>query len=260
MSSRSDLLVLPTRTDSAAANMAADFMLLRRYPAEGRGHARFRNYGWFRPSWSFGYGQKIARVREWLPAEAEGADLVRRPTGGGLVDHREDWTYALVLPRGHALESARAQESYRAVHLAVAAALNLHGQAAVLNERRESGCTTDGLDPRENEAASIHGAAKGPTVCFTRPECSDVMDPLSGKKIAGGAQKRTKEGLLFQGSIWCPAAGAVGDWEAFRETFVAELARALGANAEETGWPDYPEGEHDGLTEHYAAQDWTEAR
>jgi lipoate-protein ligase A len=246
--------ILPARSDSAAGNMAADFLLLRRYPAARRGHARFRVYGWHRPSWSFGYSQKIAWVRGQLPPEAEGAELVRRPTGGGVVDHREDWTYALVIPRGHALEAARAVDSYRAVHAALVAALAACGQEAVLKERCE---------PAENGEAAEGGAcaaAKGPTVCFTRPELYDVLHPVTGAKIAGAAQKRTKEGLLFQGSVWRPAAEAVRDWDALQDAFVAELARALGAEAEETGWPDYDEGEVEGLTEQYGAAEWTEAR
>nr|MCU0792690.1 lipoate--protein ligase family protein [Opitutaceae bacterium] len=171
-----------------------------------------------------------------------------------VVDHREDWTYALVIPRGHALEAARAVDSYRAVHAALVAALAACGQEAVLKERCE---------PAENGEAAEGGAcaaAKGPTVCFTRPELYDVLHPVTGAKIAGAAQKRTKEGLLFQGSVWRPAAEAVRDWDALQDAFVAELARALGAEAEETGWPDYDEGEVEGLTEQYGAAEWTEAR
>jgi lipoyl(octanoyl) transferase len=246
--------VLPTRSDSAAANMAADFLLLRRYPAERRGHARFRAYGWHRPSFSFGYSQKIAWVRGQLPADAGNAELVRRPTGGGVVDHREDWTYALVIPRGHALEAARAVESYRAVHAALAAALGACGQAAVLKEKCEPAGEGDG---EEGEACA---AAKGPAVCFTRPELYDVLHPATGAKIAGAAQKRTKEGLLFQGSIWRPAAEAVRDWDAFQAAFVAELATALGADVEEAPWPEFAEGEHEALTEQYASTEWAEAR
>ncbi len=240
--------VLPTRADSAAANMATDFLLLRRYPEKG--YARFRAYGWHRAAFSFGYSQKIDWVRAQLPSEAEqgrAVELVRRPTGGGLVDHREDWTFALVIPRGHDLEAARAVESYRAVHAALAVALRDCGQAAVLKEHCE---------PETCEGEKT----KGPTVCFTRPELYDVVHPESGAKIAGAAQKRTKEGLLFQGSIWRPAAAGVTDWEALQAAFVARLAEGLRAEAEETPWPDFVEAELDGLVEQYGATEWTEAR
>ena len=240
--------VLPTRADSAAANMATDFLLLRRYPEKG--YARFRAYGWHRPAFSFGYSQKIAWVRAQLPAEAEqgrAVELVRRPTGGGLVDHREDWTFALVIPRGHDLEAARGVESYRAVHAALAEALNECGQAAVLKER----CEPEACDGEKG---------KGPTVCFTRPELYDVVHPESGVKIAGAAQKRTKEGLLFQGSIWRPAAPQVSDWDVLQAAFVAKLAEVLRVEAVETPWPDFAESELDGLVEQYGATEWTEAR
>lgn len=245
------LAILPFRMDSAAANMAADFLLLRRCPEPLRNRARFRAYGWHRPSFSFGYSQKIAWVRAQLPAGAEDAELVRRASGGGVVDHREDWTYALVIPRGHALEAARAVESYRAVHAALAGALAACGQAAVLKERCE---------PAEGEDEGTCGAGKGPAVCFTRPELYDVVHPGTGAKIAGAAQKRTKEGLLFQGSVWRPAAEAVRDWDAFQEAFVAGLAKVLDAEPEETPWPEFNEGEHEALTEQYASGEWTEAR
>lgn len=251
--------VLPARADSAAANMAADFLLLRRYPTERRDHARFRAYGWHRPAFTHGYSQKIDWVRAQLPADAEGGravELVRRPSGGGVVDHRDDWTYALVIPRGHDLEAARAVDSYRAVHAALAVALVSCGQPAVLKERCEPPVAADGDSPEDASCA----AAKGPGVCFTRPELYDVLESETGAKIAGAAQKRTKEGLLFQGSIWRPAAPQVLDWDAFGAAFVAELARTLAVDAEETPWPDFAEGEHEALTEQYASPEWNEAR
>jgi len=44
-----------------------------------------------------------------------------------------------------------------------------------------------------------------PGVCFQRAELYDVVHEYTGEKIAGAAQKRNKQGLLFQGSIWKPA-------------------------------------------------------
>ncbi|TAG27785.1 MAG: lipoate--protein ligase family protein [Verrucomicrobia bacterium] len=252
--------VLPSRTDSAAANMAADFMLLRRCPSGLGEFPRFRAYGWHRPCWSFGYSQKIAWVREQLPPEAEGADLVRRPTGGGLVDHRNDWTYALVIPREHPLESVRAIECYRAAHLALSDALNFCGQAAALNEHCDAPCPPDDTVPTARGAAARRAPPKAPTVCFTRPELYDVIDPQTGKKIAGAAQKRTKEGLLLQGSLWRPAATAITNWDDFHAAFIEGLARTLGASILEMGWPDFAPHEFEGLTEQYASDEWTQAR
>jgi lipoyl(octanoyl) transferase len=92
--------LLPTRAGGAAENMAVDFLLLQRYPAAE--NARFRHYNWHRPAFTFGYGQLLGYVKEQLPA-GEPVELCRRPTGGGVVDHRNDWTYALVIPGEHAL-------------------------------------------------------------------------------------------------------------------------------------------------------------
>ena len=130
------LEVLPERTGGAAENMATDFMLLQRYPREDV--ARYRHYGWRSPSFTFGYSQKIAFVRGQLPP-GETIDLCRRPTGGGIVDHRDDWTYSLVIPRGHPFEEARATLSYRAIHEALAGALGTGGCAGRAQARRRGG-------------------------------------------------------------------------------------------------------------------------
>ncbi len=243
------LRLLPIRTDSAAANMAADLLLLKRYPDYR--DARLRLYGWHRPAVSFGYSQKLAWVRERLPAgagDATGLELVRRPSGGGVVDHRDDWTYALVVPRGHDLEAARALESYRAVHDALRRALAACGQEAVLKARCE--------EPADGAVC----AARGPGVCFEKPELFDVVRPDTGAKIAGAAQKRTKHGLLLQGSVARAAASEVADWDRLGVAFAEALAEMLGWPAEESPWPDYPEGEAEALTEQFASVEWLELR
>jgi lipoate-protein ligase A len=252
-----NLHLLPTRTGSAAENMATDFLLLQRYPAA---HARFRHYGWHRAAFTFGYSQKIVWVRTQLPS-GETFDLCRRPTGGGVVDHREDWTYALIIPRGHPLEEARAIESYRAVHAALAGALAAQGVPAELKKNSE---LVERVDPNTLEAALGQAASTSssavPGVCFQRPELYDVVHAANGEKIAGAAQKRNKHGLLFQGSIWRPATGAGVDWERFADDFTARLAAALALAAEPTPWPDLNEDEVIGLTEQYASPEWLEYR
>lgn len=239
---RMSLHLLPDRTGSAAENMALDFLLLQRYPHAA---ARFRHYGWHRPAFTFGYSQKIGLVRSQLPSDGS-FELCRRPTGGGIVDHRDDWTYTLVIPRGHPLEELRAAESYRAVHEALAAALRRQGVAAAAKLTCEP------------PTAGATCAASG--VCFQRAELYDVVLEPTGDKIAGAAQKRNKHGLLFQGSVWRPAAEAPVDWERFRNDFAHGLATALGSAVDPVPWPDLAEHEIEGLTEQYASVEWTEAR
>jgi lipoate-protein ligase A len=234
------LHVLPERTGGAAENMALDFLLLQRYPVAT---PRFRHYGWRRPAFTFGLSQKLEFVKSQLPA-GETFDLCRRPTGGGIVDHRDDWTYTLVIPRGHPLEELRATQSYRVTHEALADALRVQGVDAITKEVVAQ-VATDG----------------GPAgVCFQRAEIFDVVNAATGEKIAGAAQKRNKQGLLFQGSIWRPAAGTRVDWGRFHDDFVAQLARALEIGAEAKPWPELDESEIEGLTERYSSVEWMESR
>jgi lipoate-protein ligase A len=269
--------LLPTRHAGAAENMAVDFLLLKRHPAPAR--ARFRHYGWHRPAFTFGYSQKIDFVRAQLPPD-ETVELCRRPTGGGVVDHRADWTYALVIPRAHALCEAPASESYRVVHACIAGALLALGQPVALKESGAPGGGIENTDtagaPRGGRAAAAGGAPaagigktdtaagtpppRGPGVCFAQPELHDVVRADNAAKVAGAAQKRSRDGLLFQGSIARDALDAGLDWDAFHAAFTAALARALGTDAAEAPWPDFAEHELDGLVEHYTAPEWNEFR
>lgn len=167
-------------------NMAVDQWL-----AETATVAVLRSYRWT-PGWgSFGYFVKRAE----LPAN--GLQWVRRWTGGGIVDHRQDWTYTLFAPRGTELAEARGGASYRVIHGAVAMALTASGIAARL-------------------AGPAAPAAGGE--CFIQPVEHDLLDPL-GRKIAGAGQRRTARGLLHQGSvITCPPVA---------EALAAVLAREV---------------------------------
>lgn len=239
----SALHLLPVRTGAAAENMAVDFLLLQRYPEPAA--PRFRHYEWRGPAFTFGFSQKIEFVRSNLPA-GESVDLCRRPTGGGIVDHRNDWTYTLVLPRGHPLYDARATQSYRAVHECLAEAVRSLGQPAEVKQVCEP-CATDAKPSAE--------AMAGVGICFQRAELYDVVNPATGAKIAGAAQKRNKHGLLFQGSIEKASVGAL-DWEEFSTRFTGALGRALGNPPQETPWPELHEDEVSGLTEQYSSSEW----
>jgi hypothetical protein len=167
-------------------NMAMDEALLEAMPRLQKPVLRF--YGWTEPAASFGYFQKFEDVsRDTLLRP-----LIRRSTGGGLVPHDADWTYSLAFPTTHEWYSLKAIESYRRVHEWIAAAfarLNVDTELAAICKR------------------------SAPGQCFAGYEKFDVL--WHGKKIAGAAQRRSKLGLLIQGSVQPPPIPlSRGKWEA----------------------------------------------
>jgi lipoate-protein ligase A len=165
-------LLVTSGAGSPACNMAIDEALLRSMPRMQAAVLRF--YSWTEPAASFGYFQKYAEVERMSHLRP----LVRRPTGGGVVPHGADWTYSLAVPIDNAWYDLRATESYRRIHKWIKAAFE------------GSGITT------ELAAVARHAA---PGRCFEGYEKSDVL--WNGLKIAGAAQRRTRDGLLIQGSI-----------------------------------------------------------
>ncbi|MBT8038156.1 MAG: hypothetical protein KJO21_11480 [Verrucomicrobiae bacterium] len=158
---------------TGAENMAVDQLLMERMGT----HPILRVYGWCEPTVSLGYFLALADARASFPSD----DLVyvRRWTGGGIVDHRIDATYTLVIPRGHALSMARGAESYRVIHQALTDTLVELGEVARLTPVSE-------------------GA--GGLACFDNPVAYDITND-TGQKIAGAGQRRTRYGLLHQGSV-----------------------------------------------------------
>lgn len=163
---------------TAAMNMALDEALLLTLNQEGEPWPLLRTYLWDRPSVSIGCFDLVAEARKLFP----NVPLVRRWTGGGIVEHGHDLTYSLLVPRRLIPTSWQGAGAYRAIHLAVAVALRACGLEGV---SLADGPVLPGGRPSKE--------------CFRRPVDYDVM--LHGKKVAGGAQRRTRLGLLHQGSI-----------------------------------------------------------
>ena len=192
----------------AATNMAIDALLLTEGARSGQ--AQWRLYGWIRPAVTFGYGQSWDFIRQSL-GDFDG-EIVRRATGGGIVDHRYDVTYALSIPAQHPLFRAQALDVYRDLHQCVADALCDLGHMAALAPCQ--GCRSDGQRP-------FSGG-----VCFQAPEPFDVILEGTARKLAGAAMKRSRDGILLQGSL--DRAGLPGlKAEAFAERLECRLAAWL---------------------------------
>ena len=162
-----------------------------------------RVFRWRSPWVSAGFFtamEDAARARPDLP-------VCRRWTGGGIVVHEGDFTFSLVVPRGARLAAERPGESYRLIHAALAEALRAQGYAAVLSDEAAG-------DSRE---------------CFVGAVEHDVV--IDGRKLAGGAQRRTRRALLHQGSV----QGAAKLSRAFGPVFAGTLAASVGDWCPPTG-------------------------
>ncbi len=169
------------RPHSAAVNMAIDETLL-----ESATIPTIRFYRWCSPALSFGYFVKFSDA-----AIAAGErDLVRRWTGGGIVFHGQDLTYAVVVPASDPAFRESSTAIYEKIHRALVEALNAIGQPAVV---------AGGADPGSPAVSLRKGLTGAAGNCFANPVHADVM--VDGRKIAGAAQRRTHRGLLQQGSI-----------------------------------------------------------
>jgi lipoate-protein ligase A len=174
---------------SPTRNMAIDEALLRevREPI-------LRIYEWDVPAVSLGYFQPAALAPEDRP-------FVRRYTGGGLVDHAHDVTYTIVLPRAHPWMELSMPESYRHIHNGVQSALAACGIESELTPT----------------AYAIESDA-----CFAKPVRYDIV--AHDRKLSGAAQRRTREGLLHQGSILLHDPARNGD---LRRAFSIAFAKRL---------------------------------
>ena len=97
-------------------NMAIDEWLMRSVGET----AVLRLYFWKGDWVSLGYFQSLAKARQIFGGEP---NYVRRWTGGGIVDHRQDLNYTLAIPRSHPLARKRGSDSYCAIHGEIARCL-----------------------------------------------------------------------------------------------------------------------------------------
>lgn len=214
---------------SGAWNMAVDEAIYR----DGRQQHGLvlRCYSWEGKWHSIGYFAKLGEL-----SCRDSGNVVRRLTGGGVVEHGEDFTFSVSIPARHPLTSARGTELYRWIHTVVSEALreSRPGEGYELAERRDLG-----------------GGDRG--WCFREPVPADVLS--AGRKVVGGAMKRSREGILYQGSVQLCGLGA---------DFGIRLACGLAGGGAVTELPGVAPSSlraAEDLAEHrYGTREWLERR
>ncbi|MDR2983112.1 MAG: hypothetical protein LBV12_12820 [Puniceicoccales bacterium] len=227
----------------AAENMALDLLLLENYPDNAV--ARFRHYTWNEPAFTFGLSQNWQQTWATTPAQCA---LIRRPTGGGVVSHLDDWTYTVIIPFAHRLCQAHATESYKVIHQALTEALHRQNIPAELVPCPGNNCATDEPKP----------PAHKPGICFVAPEIFDVVRPCDGQKIAGAAQKRNRHGLLVQGSIAKAVTGTNTDWQKFELDFATLLADILKCKTTAQPMPVFEKALFSETVARFSSKAWNE--
>jgi lipoyl(octanoyl) transferase len=179
----------------AALNMAIDEALL----LGGGDCPLFRHYHWLQRPVSIGYFSSWEQANALYPDR----EIVRRWTGGGVVEHGSDFTYSLLLPVDAGPPPNL--DLYRGMHIAIVRTLAAMGRPATV--------VANGSEAR---ARSNLVAA-----CFEKSVESDVE--IDGVKVAGAAIRRLRAGVILQGSIQRVAVGS---------GFALQLAQTLSRTVE----------------------------
>lgn len=168
---------LNTGVQDATLNMAIDEAVLLHH-LRGEAPPTLRVFRWTNPSISLGRFQSIEREILVDACQQQGVALVRRPTGGRAVYHRDEFTYSIVIGRRYGVPSG-VVAAYAYLAQGLLFALDVLGVHAELSDER----------------VSKHPSA----ACFASSTQADLTS--SGFKLIGSAQVWKDDALLQQGSV-----------------------------------------------------------
>jgi lipoate-protein ligase A len=162
---------------SGSWNMAVDEMLL--LAAQVNKQAVLRLYQWNPATLSLGYFQSYEEAQKHECSQQ--VPWLRRATGGGALLHDQELTYSLIFPSQY-LSSQQIAHVYDLVHKSLIDTLqqfNIHATTA--------------------KATQTSDKQQDSFLCFQRRCECDVL--LSDFKIAGSAQRRSRNYVLQHGSV-----------------------------------------------------------
>jgi lipoate-protein ligase A len=168
---------LNTHVQDAAMNMAIDESVLAHH-LKGEAPPTLRVFRWSQPSISLGRFQSIEREIMSEMCQERGVALVRRPTGGRAVYHRDEFTYSIVTGKRYGVPPG-VVAAYAFLAQGLLAALARLGVQAELSDER----------------VSKHPSA----ACFASSTQADLTS--GGFKLVGSAQVWKEDALLQQGSL-----------------------------------------------------------
>ncbi|MBA3721838.1 MAG: hypothetical protein H0W88_05500 [Parachlamydiaceae bacterium] len=142
-------------------------------------------YEWNCKCLTYGHFIDPAKYLEMDKLRVHHLEMARRPTGGGIIFHLTDFAFSILLPINYPQISINTLDNYAYINRLVAKAIeplmNLSKPPELLSQIHP--CTS-------SECNSF---------CMAQPTKYDII--IGNKKVGGAAQRRTKKGLLHQGSL-----------------------------------------------------------
>jgi len=175
--------VLDTGIGTALENMQFDAALLDSLGE--RSQPVLHLYDWKEDAATFGYFIEPTEFLNMDGVAKRGLKLAKRPTGGGIVFHVWDLAFSVLVPAKCDVFSRNTLENYERVNRGV-----LNAVREFLGSKKELTLTPVDLSSLDESSRKF---------CMARPTKYDVM--FEGRKIAGAAQRKRKEGFLHQGTI-----------------------------------------------------------
>lgn len=162
---------------SAKENMRIDHMLFEQFKQSQ--HPFLRTYSWKR-GLTYGASQSFSEVAHLCAIQNEEPNHAKRLTGGGILYHGHDISYAFAIPTA-LVKGLSVKASYEALCrflLEFYASLGLFAQFA---------CECRDISPSQSP------------FCQEGFEAYDIL--INHQKIGGNAQRRSKAGIFMHGSI-----------------------------------------------------------
>ncbi|HEX2769710.1 MAG TPA: lipoate--protein ligase family protein, partial [Geobacteraceae bacterium] len=160
------------------------------------------------------------KVLDLERCRADGVSVVQRITGGGVIYHADELTYAIVCAPQHLPGETTIKESFRIL------------TGFLLTFYRELGLPAAYAADMPEEMPRL---GKRTPFCFAGRESYDIL--INGRKIGGNAQRRLRKAIFQHGSIPMLDRVAIGigflrDRPSCLDLSVADLAM-LGVNIPE---------------------------
>ena len=172
------LFVFPYSKYSAKTNMEIDHSLASQFKLHNKPVIRF--YGWQPAALSYGYHQKESDFN-LEEIKKSNIDIVRRPTGGRAIFHKNELTYSIIVPKNLISKF----DLYKKTHFAFSKVIkNFISDVA--------------LSKKQIKFGDLYKEKKS-AVCFAASARFEVG--IDNRKLIGSAQRVYQDALLQHGSI-----------------------------------------------------------